>query len=246
MPGSNAAFHHLDILLYAVLPYAAMIVFFVVTVQRYRQQSFSYSSLSSQFLENDKHFWGLVPFHYGLLFVLAGHVVAFLFPSAILAWNGQPLRLVILEVAALVGGVLAVVGLVNIIVRRLRARRVRVVTSAADWILYGLLLVQLATGIAVAVTYTWGSSWFASTLSPYLWSLVKLNPDITYMTPMPLLVKLHVIGNFVLIAFFPFTRLVHVLVIPNAYLWRKTQVVRWNYERRGKRKTTAAGGGAAK
>ena len=25
---------------------------------------------------------------------------------------------------------------------------------------------------------------------------------------------------------------VHILVIPNMYLWRRTQVVRWNYDRR--------------
>ena len=56
--------------------------------------------------------------------------------------------------------------------------------------------------------------------------------DITYVTPLPLIVQLHIIGNWVLIAFFPFTRLVHVLVIPNMYLWRKTQVVRWNWNRR--------------
>jgi len=31
----------------------------------------------------------------------------------------------------------------------------------------------------------------------------------------------------VLIGFFPFTRLVHILVVPNPYLWRRTQVVRW-------------------
>ena len=246
MPGSNAEFNHLDILLFGVFPYVAMIVFFVMTVQRYRQQSFSYSSLSSQFLENDRHFWAMVPFHYGLFFVIAGHLVAFLFPRAILAWNGEPVRLLILEVSALIAAVLAIVGMGNIVYRRLRARRVRVVTSTADWVLYALLLIQLGTGIAVAVTYTWGSSWFASSLSPYLWSLVKLNPDITYVAPLPLLVQLHIIGNFVLIAFFPFTRLVHVLVIPNMYLWRKTQVVRWNYERRKKRAASAAGGGGGK
>ena len=32
---------------------------------------------------------------------------------------------------------------------------------------------------------------------------------------------------FLTIGFFPFTRLVHLLVVPNPYLWRKTQVVRW-------------------
>jgi nitrate reductase gamma subunit len=229
MPGSHA---YLDLLLFAVLPYVAMLVFFLMTVQRYRQQTFTYSSLSSQFLENEQHFWALVPFHYGILFVLLGHVAAFLFPRALLAWNGQPVRLLILEVTALIAGVLTLVGLVNVVVRRLRRPRIRVVTSAADWILYALLLVQVTTGVLVATRYTWGSSWFASTLTPYLWSLVRLNPDITFVTPLPWLVKAHVIGNFVLIMFFPFTRLVHVLVIPNMYLWRRAQVVRWNWERR--------------
>lgn len=243
MPGSNADFHHLDLLLFAAFPYVAMIIFFVMTVQRYRQQSFSYSSLSSQFLENDRHFWAMVPFHYGLLFVIFGHLFAFLLPNALLAWNGKPWRLLVLEVSALIAAVLTLVGMVNIVIRRLRTGRVRVVTTPADWILYVLLLTQIGTGIAVAVTYTWGSSWFASTLSPYLWSLVTLNPDITYVTPLPLLVQLHIIGNFVLIAFFPFTRLVHVLVIPNMYFWRKTQVVRWNYDRRSKRQVPSAGGG---
>jgi len=232
MPGSNAEFHYLDILLYAVFPYVAMIVFFVVTIQRYRSQAFTYSSLSSQFLENDRHFWGMVPFHYGLLFVLFGHVVAFMFPRAILAWNGAPVRLLILEITALAAGILTLVGLVNIVVRRFRSPRVQMVTSTADWVLYGMLAIQIGTGLLVATQYNWGSSWFASTLTPYLWSLVKLQPDITYVTPLPALVQWHIVGNFVLILFFPFTRLVHVLVIPNMYLWRKVQVVRWNWSRR--------------
>ena len=83
MPGS-AEFSYLDTLLFAILPYVAMIVFFVGTIYRYRAQSFSYSSLSSQFLENDRHFWGMVPFHYGLIFVLLGHVIAFLFPLTLI------------------------------------------------------------------------------------------------------------------------------------------------------------------
>ncbi|MCA9314024.1 MAG: respiratory nitrate reductase subunit gamma [Planctomycetes bacterium] len=231
MPGSDG-FHHLDVILYAVLPYIAMFVFFLMTIYRYRTQSFSYSSLSSQFLENDKHFWSTVPFHYGILFVLLGHVVAFLVPRAILAWNGSPLRLMILEVTAMAAGLLTLVGLVSLIVRRLVVPRVRRVTTPADTLLYALLLFQVVTGLTVAYHHTWGSSWFATTLSPYLWSLVKLNPDISYVVPMPLFVKLHILGNWALILIFPFTRLVHVLVIPNAYLFRKTQVVRWNYPRR--------------
>jgi nitrate reductase gamma subunit len=40
--------------------------------------------------------------------------------------------------------------------------------------------------------------------------------------------RLHVIGAFVLFAFFSFTRLVHVLVAPVPYLWRPLQLVIWN------------------
>ena len=64
-------------------------------------------------------------------------------------------------------------------------------------------------------------------MAPYLWSVVKLSPTVEYVSAMPWLVKIHVINAFLLISFFPFTRLVHILVTPNPYLWRKRQVVRW-------------------
>ena len=216
-----------DVLLFAVLPYVALMLFFGVTIYRYRAQSFTYSSLSSQFLENRHHFWAMVPFHYGILTVIAGHVVAFLIPRQILLWNSKPLRLWILEISALVFALLSLIGLLAIVVRRFTTPRVRMVTSTADWVLYVLLLLQIATGIWVALAYPWGSSWFATSMTPYLRSLLVLSPAMEYVIGMPWLVKLHVINAFVLIGFFPFTRLVHILVTPNPYLWRRRQVVRW-------------------
>ena len=63
--------HYLDTLLFAVLPYVAFVIFLIGTIQRYRQQTFTYSSLSSQLLENKHHFWALVPIHFGIIAVLA-------------------------------------------------------------------------------------------------------------------------------------------------------------------------------
>lgn len=220
-----------DFLWFGVVPYVAVVVFLVVTIQRYRQRSFTYSSLSSQFLENQQHFWGSVPFHYGILFVLAGHVCALFIPKSILWWNAEPMRLFALEITGLAFAVLALVGLVNVMVRRWRHAKVRVVTTAGDWILNALLLLQIVTGIAVAVVHGWGSSWFATSVTPWLWSLIRLSPDVSWIAPMPWLVKLHVLNAWLLIGFFPFTRLVHILVVPNPYLWRKTQVVLWNIDR---------------
>jgi nitrate reductase gamma subunit len=224
--------HYLDQLLFAALPYAVMVVFLLGTIQRYRAQSFSYSSLSSQFLENRQHFWAMVPFHYGILTVLAGHVVAFLIPRQILWWNSKPARLYVLEVTALAFGIITLVSLGAVVLRRLTSTKVNVVTSRADWFLYLLLFIQILTGVYVAVFNPWGSSWFAASASPYLWSLIKLNPQIGYVAAMPLAVKLHIVNAFIVVGFFPFTRLVHILVVPNPYLWRRPQVVRWNRDPR--------------
>jgi nitrate reductase gamma subunit len=217
----------LDLLLFAVLPYIAFVIFILATVGRYWNRPFSYSSYSSQFLENRFHFWALVPFHYGILTVTAGHLIAFLVPRSVLLWNQRPVRLYILEASALAAALLTLVGLSAIIVRRLSEPKVKVVTSRMDWTVYSLLLLQVVTGILVALLHPWGSSWFASVASPYLWSLVTFTPDLQFIAAMPFLVKLHFAGAFVLFAVFPFSRLVHILVVPNPYLWRRPQVVRW-------------------
>lgn len=217
----------LDQILFIVVPYVAMIIFLLVSIRRYRTEAFTFSSLSSQFLENQHHFWGLVPFHFGIITVLTGHVVAFLVPREILAWNSHPLRLYLLEVTALIAALLTLIGLTSIILRRLLDPKVKKVTSWADWIVLGSFVVQILSGVYVAVFHSWGSSWFAALAAPYLWSLVKLNPDISYITALPWMVKVHIVSAWLMIAFAPFTRLVHILVVPNPYLWRRPQVVRW-------------------
>jgi nitrate reductase gamma subunit len=217
----------LDIILFVVLPYVAMALFFLVSIQRYSGRKFTYSSISSQLLENKHHFWGLVPFHYGIIVVLMGHVVAFLFPRELLMFNQLPVRLYILETTALVFGLLAIVGLGSMMLRRSIEPKIRIVTSPIDWVVLTVLMVQIVAGVGIALFYPWGSSWFASAMTPYLWSLVKLQPDIAFVSGLSFWVKLHIVNAFLLIGLAPFTRLVHVLVVPNPYFWRKPQVVRW-------------------
>jgi len=217
----------IPLLLFAVLPYLCLLLFFLGTIMRYKKAPFTYSSLSSQFLENQQHFWDMVPFHYGILFLFAGHLVGFLFPRQVLLWNRVPVRLYILETSALMFALLALVGLMGSLERRLVNSKARMVTSVHDWIVELLLLVQIAVGIYIAVFHPWGSSWFASSLSPYLWSIMKFSPDITYLATLPLAVKLHILTAWLIFGFLPFTRLVHILVAPFPYLWRKPEVVRW-------------------
>ncbi len=221
-----------NIFLFVGLPYAALLLFVVGTTQRYRNKGFKVSSLSSQFLEGKSLFWGTVPFHFGILVVAGGHLTAFLIPRAVLAWNGDPLRLMILQITAFSFGLSTLVGLIALLARRLTNTRVKMVTTRMDLFLEVLLLAQVVLGLWVALGYRWGSSWFAADLSPYLWSLFKADPNITAVAAMPLPIQLHIIGAFLIVAIFPFTRLVHLLVAPLHYLNRPYQRVMWNWDRR--------------
>ena len=218
----------LDALLFGALPYVALAIFLLGSIGRYRGWRFSYSSLSSQFLENRALFWGSTSWHYGILIVLLAHLGALLFPGAWATLIAVPVRLYVLEVTGLALALLALVGLVVLIVRRVRYPRVRVVTSVADWLLLAILLAQVALGFWVALVYRWGSDWYLRTAVPWLLSLLTLTPRTQYVTVLPWTVKLHMLGGFLFIAILPFTRLVHLLVFPITYLWRPYQVVIWN------------------
>jgi nitrate reductase gamma subunit len=214
-------------LLFVVLPYAAALLFAVGTVERYRRHQYSVTSLSSQFLEGRRHFWALMPFHLGLLAVLAAHLVWLVAPAAVQWWNAEPARLYVVELVVLACGLTALIGYLGVGLRRAADARLRLVTSAADWVVYALLLAQIVLGVLIAVRHPWGSGWFVTIAAPYLWSLLRFHPDITAIVAMPHLVLAHVVLAWLLLAIFPFSRLVHVLSVPNPYLWRPPQVVRW-------------------
>jgi nitrate reductase gamma subunit len=214
------------------LPYAALFVVIIGTLFRYLNFGFKVSSLSSQFLESRELFYGSRPFHWGLMFLFFGHLIAFLFPRAVLLWDSVSVRLLILEIVALGFGITALFGLIMLIVRRLRHKRLLMVTNKMDILVYIILAVQIISGLWVAFFFRWGSSWFAGSITPYLKSIFLLNPDITAVSAMPLAVKIHIISAFTLIGIIPSTRFMHFLVYPFAYIWRPYQYVIWNWDRK--------------
>lgn len=229
----------LGLLLFGVFPYVTLIIFLIGSIYRYRKSGFQVSSLSSQFLEGRKLFWGSQPFHWGILVLFFGHLIAFLVPRAILAWNGQPVRLLILEGTAFSFGLLSLWGLLMLVRRRLTSQRIMVVSSKMDMVVYIVLLVQIVTGLSVAFFLRWGSSWFASVLSPYLKSIFVFNPDVKAVSALPWLIQVHIISAFVIITIIPFTRFIHFLVAPIDYIWRNYQLVIWNWNRKGIRNSRA-------
>ena len=219
------------IIFFVVLPYLAILTLLLGSIYKYRFRGFKVSSLSSQFLESKQLYFGSRPFHWGLVFLFFGHLAAFLTPRAVLAWNRVPLRLYILEITAFAFGLIALVGLTLLIMRRIKTKRLHVVTSYMDIFVYLILSVQLVTGLWVAYFFRWGSSWFAMVLAPYLKSIFVLNPEVTAVVQLPVMVQIHIVSAFILVGMIPFTRLMHFLVYPLDYLWRPHQLVIWNFKR---------------
>lgn len=222
---------------FTAFPYLCLGVFLIGSIYRYRQNGFQVSSLSSQFLEGKCLFWGSQLFHWGILFLFFGHLVAFLFPRSVILWNGEPVRLVILEATAFSFALSALAGLILFIYRRFTTDRIMMVSSKMDLVVYVILLVQIISGIGVAYFDRWGSSWFASSLTPYLWSVFAFSPKTEIAANMPILVKLHIASAFFIVAIIPFTRFMHFLVAPLDYIWRSYQLVYWNYNNRMIRKS---------
>src|SRR3989304_5122927 len=106
-----------------------------------------------------------------------------------------------------------------------------VVSSRMDIAIELLLIAQIVLGLWIALGYRWGYYWFASDMSPYLWSIVKFGPQIEAVSAMPLVIKMHIVGAFVILGMIPFTRLVHFLVAPFHYIWRPYQRVVWYWDR---------------
>lgn len=218
---------NLNALIFGALPYVAIVLAVVVTWQRMRSKPFGVSSLSSQLLERKQLYFGSIPFHWGVLIILAGHLLALLLPQGLLLWNAVPLRLYLLEVTGLLLALWALGGLLMLFYRRVSVRRLWAVTTAADMAVLVLLGVSLLSGILTAVLYRYGSFWFPSVFTPYLWSIFTLQPRPELVADLPFWIQLHVANFWLLLALFPFTRLVHIITLPLGYLWRPWQIVVW-------------------
>lgn len=217
----------LDNLLFVVFPYVAVALAVGGTIYRYLTNQFSFTSLSSQFLESDIQFWGSTLWHYGILPTLAIHLAGFALPKVMIALHSTPETLYLAELVGKVLGIMAFVGAGVMFYRRVTSTKVRMVTTPADWAVLVLLIVQVALGLMIAFGYRWGATWFVHTVTPWVVSLATFQPAPQYVSALPWIPKLHFLNAILLLAIFPFGRLVHMVSFPIGYLWRSFQLVIW-------------------
>ena len=220
----------IDILLWVAFPYATIAVFIVGHILRYRYDQFGWTSRSSQTYENRLLRWGSPLFHYGILMVIAGHVVGLLVPKEWFEFFGVSEE--VYHFGATWGGALAaaltIAGLVILLIRRRLTPRVMLATTAADKVMYLLLAGTILFGTIATIQYqVLGAGYdYRGTISPWVRGLLLAQPDPSLMANVPFFFQLHVLSATALFLLWPFTRLVHAFSAPLGYLVRPYIVYR--------------------
>ncbi len=171
-------------LLYAVLPYAALAIFVVGHLWRYRTDQYGWGARSTQLLESRVLKYASTIFHFGVLAAIGGHVLGLLVPRSWTAAVG--LNDDAYHVVAVIGGVAAggavLIGFAMLVFRRLRFPRVRVTTTRADVVVFALLAVGIVTGLLATLTNIGETVHYRESVAPYFRNLLILNPKPELMT----------------------------------------------------------------
>ncbi|MFJ1874565.1 respiratory nitrate reductase subunit gamma [Streptomyces chartreusis] len=216
-------------LLWGVLPYVTFALLVAGLVWRHRYDRFGWTTRSSQVYESRLLNIASPAFHYGILFVLVGHLVGLFVPAS---WtNSLGVSEHTYHLFSLYGGTaagaLTVAGIVLLIYRRRTNAPVFRATTANDKLMYVVLLGAIVLGMVAKLTHVSGDGYdYRQSIAPWARSLFTLQPDLERMAGVPVLYQIHAVVGMALIALVPYTRLVHMFSAPVQYLFRPYLVYR--------------------
>ncbi len=216
---------------FGIFPYIAVTVMVLGSVIRYERDPFTWKSKSSQLLRKRQFVIGSVLFHVGVLVIFFGHLVGLLTPASVFYALGisTGAKQVLAVVAGGIAGVMALLGGLILLNRRLNDPRIRANSSFGDNTVLMLLVAQLLLGLA-SIVPTMSHLDGSEMLKFMAWAqgIVTLQSGAAAaIVDVHWIYKMHIFLGLVIFAVFPFTRLVHIVSAPVRYLWRPGyQIVR--------------------
>ncbi|MFD6980584.1 respiratory nitrate reductase subunit gamma [Streptomyces sp. NPDC059956] len=221
----------MDLLLWGVLPYVSIALLIAGTVWRARFDKFGWTTHSSQLHESRLLRIGSPLFHFGMLFVVVGHVVGLLIPKSwtdAVGLSDHAYHLMALATGT-IAGVAAAVGIGILVYRRFKVPAVRRATQRSDHLMYSFLLGAMILGLTATLLNSAGMTDgynYRDGISVWFRSLFTFTPDYQLMAGAPLAFKIHILFGFTLFALIPYSRLVHMFSVPLKYLFRPYVVYR--------------------
>ncbi len=214
-----------DQAMFGYYPYIALAVLAIGSVLRFDREPYTWRSGSSQLLRRKQLVLGSVLFHVGVLFIFGGHFVGLLTPIQVFDFLGisHGAKQILAIVAGGIAGVLAIVGALILLHRRLFDPRIRATSSFGDTAILALLTLQLTLGmstIPLSSQHLDGSEMVK--FMSWAQGIFTFQPGAAnYVTDVHWVFKAHLILGLTIFLVFPFTRLVHMLSAPIWFLGRR-------------------------
>ncbi len=220
-------------ILFGIYPYIALAVLAIGSIARYERDPFTWKSSSSQLLRRKQLIVGSVLFHVGVLVIFFGHLGGLLTPIWIFDALGisHTAKQILAITAGGIAGVMALIGGLMLVTRRLMDPRIRKNSSFWDITILVLLLVQLVLGLStIAISLQHLDGHEMTLLMSWAQGIFYFDPAAaSYIEDTSIIFKMHIFLGLTIFLIFPFTRLVHMLSAPVRYItpWRKGyQIVR--------------------
>jgi respiratory nitrate reductase gamma subunit len=214
-----------------VVPYVTLAIVAVGTWWRYHYDKFGWTTRSSQLYESRLLRIASPMFHFGILVVVAGHVIGLLIPESWthalgLSEHGYHVQAVALGSIA---GITTLAGVSLLIYRRRTKGPVFLATTVNDKVMYLVLVLALVAGLCATALGSGvvGEAYnYRETVSVWFRSIWALQPRGDLMATAPAYFQVHVMIGLTLFCLWPFTRLVHAFSAPIGYLFRPYVVYR--------------------
>lgn len=228
-----------DIFWWVIFPYITLTMMIFGLLYRYAFRQLTWAAPSTNFFEKKWLRIGSPLFHYGIIFAFIGHVMGMVIPMEFYQTLGISDHMY--HTGAIYGGgfvgLMVVVGLVILLIRKMTIDPVRIKAGFADYFSVLAVLFVAATGTYMTIIYntTVVEYEYRETIGPWFRSLFVFQPKYELMGGVPFIFQFHVISAFALFASIPFTRLVHIFSFPIRYPNRPPQQYRHrsNYRRQG-------------
>jgi nitrate reductase gamma subunit len=216
--------------LFNVYPYLCLAVFLMGSLARFDRDQYTWKSDSSQLLRAGQLRWGSNLFHFGILFLFAGHTVGLLTPHFVYAPFITPAqKQLVAIIAGGIAGAVCFVGLTLLLHRRIFDPRIRLTSHRTDLFILCILWVQLVVGL-ITLPYSLGhkDGSVMLVLSDWAQRIVTFRPDASGLVGLDWPFKFHLVLGMTIFLLFPFSRLVHVWSGFGTlrYLTRPYQIVR--------------------
>ncbi|MCZ9309006.1 respiratory nitrate reductase subunit gamma [Corynebacterium uberis] len=221
-----------DIFAWVAYPWLALAAFVIGTIWRWRSDQFGWTSHSTQIYESKLLRLTSPLFHWGMVFVIIGHLMGLAMPKSWTRAMGvsDAVYHLVATIPGTIAAVAVVIGLAGLIYRRVRFRSVFLSTSTSDKVMYVVLALVILSGTVATISLqVFGGPHgydYRETISPWLRQLLIFNAEPQLMSDVPWQFKVHVLSGFTLFAVWPFTRLVHAFSAPVGYLTRPYVVYR--------------------